>query len=205
MCLLAVLNIAVLPASFSFLGLWQVSFCFWITHLFLCVPSWPLFLLPSTINKHPVRFISPPYSLKVLHYYLFVYNILNPYHKAPNLMVLIHRANCPLDIFNLYFKTSIYFLSLKKCLYLFMTVLGLCYCAWTFSSCSEWGATPLGCTGFSCGVWALECRLRSCGTWVLLFYGMRNLLRPGIEPVSTALAGGFLTTGPPGKSYLSIF
>ena len=29
--------------------------------------------------------------------------------------------------------------------------------------------------------------------------------RPGLEPVSPALAGGFLTTVPPGKSQLSLF
>jgi len=29
---------------------------------------------------------------------------------------------------------------------------------------------------------------------------MWDLPRPGIEPVSSALAGGFFTTGPPGKS-----
>ena len=32
-----------------------------------------------------------------------------------------------------------------------------------------------------------------------------NLLRPGIEPVSSVLAGRFLTTGPPGKSSLLLF
>ena len=31
-------------------------------------------------------------------------------------------------------------------------------------------------------------------------WGMWNLPRPGIEPVSPPLAGGFLITGPPGKS-----
>ena len=30
---------------------------------------------------------------------------------------------------------------------------------------------------------------------------MWDLPRPGLEPVSPALAGGFLTTAPPGKSY----
>ena len=36
--------------------------------------------------------------------------------------------------------------------------------------------------------------------------GMRDLPRPGLEPVSPALAGGFLTTAPPGKplSYILI-
>ena len=33
---------------------------------------------------------------------------------------------------------------------------------------------------------------------------MWNLPESGIEPLSPALAGGFLTTGPPGKSYLDI-
>ena len=54
----------------------------------------------------------------------------------------------------------------------------------------------------SCGTWAPECagsvvaerRLScpmACGILVP---------RPGIEPESVALVGGFLTTGPPGKS-----
>ena len=39
----------------------------------------------------------------------------------------------------------------------------------------------------------------SCGSWAELLHGMWDLPRPGIEPVSPALAGGFLTTAPPGK------
>ena len=31
---------------------------------------------------------------------------------------------------------------------------------------------------------------------------MWDLPGPGLEPVSPALAGGFLTTAPPGKSYI---
>ena len=34
---------------------------------------------------------------------------------------------------------------------------------------------------------------------------MWDLPRPGLEPVSPALAGGFLTTAPPGKPYFGIF
>ena len=34
---------------------------------------------------------------------------------------------------------------------------------------------------------------------------MWDLPGPGLEPVSSALAGGFLTTVPPGKSYFSFF
>ena len=64
------------------------------------------------------------------------------------------------------------------------------------------------CGGFSrCGAWALDAwasvvvalerRLSSCG---LVLRSMWDLPRPGLEPVSPALAGGFLTTVPPGKS-----
>ena len=52
----------------------------------------------------------------------------------------------------------------------------------------------------SCGSQALECRLCSCGAWAQLPHGMRNLPRPGIEPLSPTLPGRFLTNGPLGKS-----
>ena len=55
----------------------------------------------------------------------------------------------------------------------------------------------------SYGSRALECRLSSCGTQALLLHGMWDLPGPGLEPMSPALAGGFLTTVPPGKSFLS--
>ena len=35
--------------------------------------------------------------------------------------------------------------------------------------------------------------------------GMWDLPRPGLEPMSPALAGGFLTTAPPGKSLIILF
>ena len=66
-------------------------------------------------------------------------------------------------------------------------------------SCCRAGA--LGCVGFSSwGSWALEHRLSSCGARTYLLHGVWNLYRPGIEPMSPALAGGFLSTVPPGKS-----
>ena len=67
------------------------------------------------------------------------------------------------------------------------------------------------CGGFSCcGAQVLGAgasivvarRLSSCGARALLLRGMWDLPGPGIEPVSPALAGGFLTTAPPGKSDL---
>ena len=52
---------------------------------------------------------------------------------------------------------------------------------------------------------ALECGFSSCGAWTWLFCGMWDLPGPKIEPVSPALAGGFLTTGPPRKSLPEAF
>ena len=44
------------------------------------------------------------------------------------------------------------------------------------------------------------CRLSSCVALAYLPCSMWDLPRPGIEPMSPALADGFFTTGPPGKS-----
>ena len=49
------------------------------------------------------------------------------------------------------------------------------------------------CTGFS-----------SCRVQAWLPRSMRDLPRPGIEPVSPALIGGSLPSGPPGKSHLLV-
>ena len=59
--------------------------------------------------------------------------------------------------------------------------------------------------GFSsCGSRALERRLSSCGSQAWLLCGMWDLPGLGLEPVSPALAGGFLTTAPPGKPLNSL-
>ena len=42
-------------------------------------------------------------------------------------------------------------------------------------------------------------RLSSCGSQAQLLRGMWDLPRPGLEPVSPALAGRHSTTAPPGK------
>ena len=49
------------------------------------------------------------------------------------------------------------------------------------------------------GSWALEHRLNSCGTQAQLC-SMWGLPGPGPEPVTSALASGFFTTEPAGKS-----
>ena len=45
-------------------------------------------------------------------------------------------------------------------------------------------------------------RISSCGSRAQLLCGMWDLPRPGLEPVSPALAGRFSTTAPPGKPNL---
>ena len=54
----------------------------------------------------------------------------------------------------------------------------------------------------SCGSRALELGLSRCGAWAYLSHGMWDLPRPGIEPLSPALAGRFLIIRPPGKSHI---
>ena len=79
-----------------------------------------------------------------------------------------------------------------------------------FSCCGAWAlgarASVVVAHGLSsCGSRALERRLSSCGAWAQLLHGMWDLPGPGLKPVSPALAGGFLTTAPPGKPCISLF
>ena len=76
----------------------------------------------------------------------------------------------------------------------------LCSCGATSLWCFSRGTQARGHVGVSsCGPWALERRFCSCA-WAYLPHDTWNLPRSGIEPVSPALSGRFLTSGPPGKS-----
>ena len=57
----------------------------------------------------------------------------------------------------------------------------------------------VACSLSSRGLQPLKHRFSSCGAQALLLRGMWDLPGPGLEPMSPALAGGFLTTAPPGK------
>ena len=58
--------------------------------------------------------------------------------------------------------------------------------------------------GLSCWEHRLQThRLSSCGSRAQLLRGMWDPPRPGLKPVSPALAGRFSTTAPPGKPNLS--
>ena len=89
---------------------------------------------------------------------------------------------------------------------LFLAVLGLRFCVRAPSSCGERGPLfiavrgPLTIVAFPIAEHGLQtCRLSSCGSWAQLLRGTWDLPRPGLEPVSPALAGRFSTTAPPGK------
>ena len=100
-------------------------------------------------------------------------------------------------------------------IYLFLAVLGLRFCARAFSSCGERGPLfivvcgPLTVAASLVAEHRLQMRrLSSCGTWAQLLHGMWDIPRPGLEPVSPALAGRFSTTAPRGKplqSFLRTF
>ena len=92
-----------------------------------------------------------------------------------------------------------------------MAVLGLRFCARAFSSCGKRGPLfiavrgPLTVTASLVAEHRLQTRrLSNYGSWAQLLRGMWDLPRPGLEPVSPALAGRFSTTVPPGKPW-SVF
>ena len=87
-----------------------------------------------------------------------------------------------------------------------MAVLGLRFCARAFSSCGKWGPLfivvrgPLTIAASPVAEYRLQTRrLSNCGSWAQLLRGMWDPPRPGLEPVSSALAGRFSITAPPGK------
>ena len=93
-----------------------------------------------------------------------------------------------------------------------MAVLGLRFCARAFSTCGKQGPLfiavrrPLTIAASLLVEHRLQTRrLSSCGSRAQLLRGMWDLPRPGLEPVSPALAGRSSTTEPPGKPPLEVF
>ena len=87
-----------------------------------------------------------------------------------------------------------------------MSVLGLRFCARAFSSCGKREPLfitvrgPLTIAASLVAEHRLQTRrLSNCGSRAQLLRGMWDPLRPGLEPVSPALAGRFSTTAPLGK------
>ena len=91
-------------------------------------------------------------------------------------------------------------------------MLGLRCCARALSSCGERGPLfiavrgPLTIAASLVAEHRLQTRrLSSCGSRGQLLRGMWDLPRPGLEPVSPALAGRLSATAPPGKPESWIF
>ena len=87
-----------------------------------------------------------------------------------------------------------------------MAALDLRCCVRAFSSCGERGLLFVAERGLLTVVASPVAehrlqthRLSSCGSRAQPLRGMWDLPGPGHKPVSPALAGGFLTTAPPGK------
>ena len=87
-----------------------------------------------------------------------------------------------------------------------MAVLGLCFFVRAFPSCGKWGPLFIAVRGPLTIAASLVVehrlqmrRLSNCGSRAQMLHSMWDLPRPGLEPVSPALAGRFSTTVPPGK------
>ena len=118
--------------------------------------------------------------------------IISDYSKVTGYKINIHKLTAFLYI---------YFL-----INLFMAVLGLRLCVRAFSSCGRRGPLfivvhrPLTIAASLVAEHRLQTRrLSSCGSRAQVLRGMWDLPRPGLKPVSPALAGRFSTTVPPGK------
>ena len=91
-------------------------------------------------------------------------------------------------------------------IYLFLAVLGLPFYVRAFSSCGKRGPLFIAVRGSLTIAASLVAehrlqtrRFSNCGSRAQLLCGMWDLPRPGLEPVSPALAGRLSTTVPPGK------
>ena len=93
-----------------------------------------------------------------------------------------------------------------------MAMLGLRFCARASSSCGKRGplfivvCRPLTLAASLVAKHRLQtCRLSNYGSRAQLLCGMWDLPRPGLKPVSPALAGRFSTIAPPGKPCTDLF
>ena len=122
------------------------------------------------------------------------------------------RMKFCLFIFNMYFFIYLF--------YYFLIALGLCCCAWAgFLQLQQAAQLFVVVHRVLIAVVSLVtehrlgaqiptnvvCRLSSCGALAWLLIGMWNLPRSGIETIFSALAGGFLSTAPLGKSWVCLF
>ena len=99
------------------------------------------------------------------------------------------------------YESKSYFVTQLASFYLFVVYFWLCWVFIAAPAFSPAGVSRGTFVGFSLqGSQALEHRLNRCGTGASLLLGTWDLPRPGIKPMSPALAGRFLFTMPPGMA-----
>ena len=133
-------------------------------------------------------------------------SVIHIHVSVPFQILFTFRLLHNIEQSSLYYTVVDSFFFFFNFIYLFMAVLGLHFCARAFSSCGKWGPLfitvrgPLAIVASLVAEHRLQTRrLSNCGSRVQSLQGMWDLPRPGLEPVSPALASRFSTTAPPGK------
>ena len=182
-------------------SVWSIVFKFTVSLLILCLDN--LFIFKSRVFKVPNYYcIAIHFLLAFLQFLLYIFKCSG--------VGCINIYSCYIFFFVVCLKSCEFKVFLKNLfIYLFLAVLGLRFCARAFSSCGEWGPLfiavrrPLTVAASLVAEHRLQMRrLSSCGSWTQLLHSMWDPPRPGLEPMSPALAGRFSTTAPPGKPLL---
>ena len=163
----------------------------------LSIPFYPVSCFPSHLRL-PQR--SPP-CLSLYHPVSSPTRSDSPFvscSQVPKLFFFFFKS-CHCERGSFFFSFKFYlFIYLWLC-WVFVSVRGLSLVA------ASGGHSSSRCAGLSLSRTLVAehrlqtRRLSSCGSQTQLLRGMWDLPRPGLEPVSPALAGRFSTTAPPGK------
>ena len=107
-----------------------------------------------------------------------------------------------LKVFLFFFLNSLLSFVFYEFIYLFLALTGAGFSLVVGGGCSLVAVCELRLVEaflVVCRAWPLERGLSSCGGWTWLLRRIGDLPRPGIEPVSPALAGRFFTAEPQGN------
>ena len=133
--------------------------------------------------------------------------------QPQNILCLPSQRNCFTMVQIFFFLIYLFYLFIFVCIGSSLLRAGFLQ-LWRVVATLHCGVWASHCGGLSCcraqalGAWAsviVARRLSSCGARAQLFHDMWDLPGPGLEPVLPALAGGFLTTAPPGKPSANTF
>ena len=194
-------------------------FCFWLRWVFAAARR-----LPPVASRGYSSLQCAGFSLRLLlllrnagsraqAQQLWHLDLVAPQHVGSSWTTARTRVRCiGRQILLFFFKGIPLFLLFLLFYYLFLAVLGLHFCARAFSSCGKRGPLfivvrgPLTLAASLVVEHSLQMRrLSRCGSRAQLLRGTWDLPRPGLEPVSPALAGRFSTTASPGKSQFCFF